>query len=1712
MQSIKQIITRLIETLYRSRKVLLALSCLVVFVVTYVLILPAFTLEKDKAAELGGIDVPGVEQTDDANEASDAEAGKVSSEEPKAAKTEKAVKESSQAKQSKTASPVTLQNEDNKDYSVAVEGDKTVLSEDMRVNVREIDQSTKKLKKEYDSLYSDALEAVQKAQKEEGLDQPSDFAFAKFYYISLRDGKAEVEPDSAVDVKISFSEELQKELKVTDPDKIHIVHFTVDKDTGEVTPEVLDPETTDITVEHNKVTEAAFTANSFSVFAVVYTADLNTEVITAKGDTYEVSVKYESDANIPESAELRVREILPEDEEYKAVQEKAGEELTDEINRAIPSHPALFDIGIYDGETEIEPAPGSSVQVEVKLKKNSVTGLYSGKDAPLLINEKPVNADEQKLVQKLQVIHDVKDGSLEVVDVEQKDNKGSVDEITGQFDTESFSNWLLYLDEEFPNNEITVYQGDSITLRPYGEWYWKSEDEPDALRSLKWVWPASDYNTTTGSQNVVVDYNGTTEQRWGYTQANTKNGICNFRGLAKYDRELEEDYWYYDATLNQTGEFFIYVGTDANHIEKTIKVKVEARPQGDDGKPGTVQGIPNIKVNLFDYDYGGVLDEGIEHGYRDAQGRWHKQDWNSNWEKNHNLANNVFNNTVNIGHSLKFLSSGSAGANHGINGYTKSAPRQGIVQNTLINGYPALSNTYGTYNSESLKYLFDKDDTSWGNDNAVKAYPDVAGLFQLDSDGYYYYNSNKNYAYYDSANNNMILYEHTYSQDTDGTQDVNGKPIGFFPFHEYNSTNDLHVNQEKALNHHFGMSMQVEFAMDHSKQNDGKDIIYEFSGDDDLWVYVDNQLVLDIGGIHQPVRGYINFTKGEVYVYGTNGNRPKKVDFVSNLAPDVKHTLDMFYVERGGCDSNLSVKFNLPLVVGKAEITKKGEILNADGSVGSTPLQGVAFDLYDNAECTGTPIKTVSSDENGIVTFDKLEIGETYYMKESQAPDHYETNTNIYKVQVTHDTTESEANIIYVKNGDNWTALDDNVVLNTKEKTSLSVAKHWQSPDNSNWPDDVESVTVGLYSSVNGADPTPVKDGASNKTCTLNADQTSYTFTNLITTDNNGNTITYSAREESVKMANGATKTPEEAGFDVNISSDNGAVSITNIQKGALRITKSVEYNGGTSFTQAARNALARKYHFTVYKDIEGKEPLLINGVPQTVELEINSTMAQKSQTLTGIPIGNYYIFENEDELTNGVHAVTNPLAIKVSAGETATAEATADFVNDYTDGPDEAYISIKKKFNGVDKEDIPQLDSNFAITVEDNATPKNTYILKKNTHSWTETYDADGNPIWSWKPTGISTDTDLTYTVNESNVSIEGYNFNGGDGFGDPGTQIKAADMTFDYHGIIDTTNSHTDWDVDNTIFACTLTKGPYDNKKAALFVTKQSLSEAQKKAVKDVLIPILAKEDAPGQWSIPDDHIFFYSVDMHPNGFAVNKGSITFDVDNKVVTFSGPSVWKHVAYATFETDETFEGADLHVTNNYEGQTIPVDVIKVNQEKRQEKLPGAEFTLYKLDGNTAPTEGGTFPDKKKIGTEQTDGNGKLTFSNVAKGYYEIEETKSPDGYVLLEEAKLYFKVARGKVVWLEKGTGAPSTWAEKTIDDAGIVEFEKARAAVAADPDTGTAASEATNDTFKVGNTPGAELPHTGGIGTTIFYIFGSALAIGCAVVLIARRRLRRD
>lgn len=242
------------------------------------------------------------------------------------------------------------------------------------------------------------------------------------------------------------------------------------------------------------------------------------------------------------------------------------------------------------------------------------------------------------------------------------------------------------------------------------------------------------------------------------------------------------------------------------------------------------------------------------------------------------------------------------------------------------------------------------------------------------------------------------------------------------------------VNQNHKLNHHVGMSMEVPFVIPESRKDaKGQDIKFTFSGDDDLWVFLEweedgvkkSKLVLDIGGIHQPVAGSIDFTHGKSYY-----NDGTVDDW--GQPPVGDYTLKVFYIERGGCDSNLSIQFNLPLRDVGDVIFKK-----VDAENNATVLPGAVFGLYSDESCASDKlVMQATSGDNGIVKFEDVTKG-TYYLKEITPPDGYLASDEVYRVTVGSENEGEPTTIEGLGNSGESTLME-----NTPEK--LSVKKVWQ--------------------------------------------------------------------------------------------------------------------------------------------------------------------------------------------------------------------------------------------------------------------------------------------------------------------------------------------------------------------------------------------------------------------------------------------------------------------------------------------------------------------------------------------------------------------------------------------------------------------------------------------------------------------------------------------
>lgn len=307
---------------------------------------------------------------------------------------------------------------------------------------------------------------------------------------------------------------------------------------------------------------------------------------------------------------------------------------------------------------------------------------------------------------------------------------------------------------------------------------------------------------------------------------------------------------------------------------------------------------PNIVLNLFDY-------------------------WVSENQSDPDNVNALLDGGINQGHTLKFVHGDQDGTT-AVNQWTgdKQNPRQGIVQNQLgTNGYPVLSDSVtvvGCPAEESLEYLFNPEYAHPGKES----YRNVGSLFAIDDEGYYSFNCKTHMAEFNKESNSFYVYD---------------KPAGnkfFFPFNKAPEIMPVN-NSDPSLNHYFGATISTRFVQQNDGYTDDRHTTptsFYFSGDDDVWIFIDGVLVGDVGGIHDAASVSINFATGEVEVSIVGGSSPLRTTLyecyqnagktdASLWTDDNKtyrdgtvHTLKFFFLERGNFASNMQLKYNLTAI------------------------------------------------------------------------------------------------------------------------------------------------------------------------------------------------------------------------------------------------------------------------------------------------------------------------------------------------------------------------------------------------------------------------------------------------------------------------------------------------------------------------------------------------------------------------------------------------------------------------------------------------------------------------------------------------------------------------------------------------------------------------------------------------------------------------------
>ena len=299
----------------------------------------------------------------------------------------------------------------------------------------------------------------------------------------------------------------------------------------------------------------------------------------------------------------------------------------------------------------------------------------------------------------------------------------------------------------------------------------------------------------------------------------------------------------------------------------------------------------------------------------------------------------------------RFLNSSVGGA------VTYTVP--GLLSTNLgEDGYPFA--TWGEH--ASFSELFDESQLEDVNHLFIQSIYNASGYFEFDS--------TQNFASIDHTTGDFKVYEEL------GTMDTGDRPTlkhgQFMPFNDleagyfsslnpknlYNAlaqplpSNDPRMSEHMYLvrnpDYYFGMELEASFVQTPNGHDAwGHDIIYEFTGDDDFWLYVDGELVIDLGGIHSALAGNVNFCTGDVYVNGRTttlyelfyNNYLGRIDETTGLQhtaaeaqayvddlfelnehgnyvfkPYSTHTMRIFYMERGAGASNLHMRFNLASV------------------------------------------------------------------------------------------------------------------------------------------------------------------------------------------------------------------------------------------------------------------------------------------------------------------------------------------------------------------------------------------------------------------------------------------------------------------------------------------------------------------------------------------------------------------------------------------------------------------------------------------------------------------------------------------------------------------------------------------------------------------------------------------------------------------------------
>lgn len=946
--------------------------------------------------------------------------------------------------------------------------------------------------------------------------------------------------------------------------------------------------------------------------------------------------------------------------------------------------------------------------------------------------------------------------------------------------------------------------------------------------------------------------------------------------------------------------------------------------------------------------------------------------------------------------------------------YGDGTIKKGLL-NTLLdkNGYPFAKNP-----EKNLESLFNGNPV---NHLFLKTTYDETGYYEYSCfKNYAYLNSNSNFTVYDAigtpSNADAYYYKRgnfmPYNNISGGRLSTNtnlydedGNPLS-----STNSEYGKELYLSNGTNYQFSMYMGANFLQPKNgnaiHRGTSSPMIYEFNGDDDMWIYIDNVLVLDIGGVHDAHSGKINFntgvvswkdckTKGTpvessmtlkeifknagVFPDGTKWKEDQAGNyFTGNTFKDyTTHSFKMFYMERGGSASNLHMKFNIQVIPeGQVEVRK--ELSNTDKEKYSNVK--FAFQAYAQKENT---------DSNGNVTY-----SETEYVPLTSA---------VYGASGKPTTTS-----VKFLNGQSFNGVSyDNVFYLRPDEsaifTGLKANRKYYVKEIGVKSEEYDQVTIndtGYTETVigeNGEQTSTVKDICTDKKQV--GQRPVVVYTNNCSAEN--------SRELQITKRLRTGTTEDKFSFKIQLSDQENA-NLIPYANGKYYL----QDGSGNYWYYNAAGALT--FSGTESKPCWTSTDGIVSNVPVGYKVTVTGILSGTSFKVEEVNLNTDKYYDPEKEIngaaTSGIEGADGSIKLGENANVTVTNILKSEDAIE-----DETFIEVSKTFNGLTETQISELakaNPPYKITVtgkKQGETPgslvdfsqdlllKDAVSVTGSATTWT----------YTWKIKGCGTGT---YTIKESGYRKDGYlvdvkiNENPVTNPENEGVIVETEASSYTYtqkERVTNCNKQNYEVGVQNLIVA-KLTKG-----EGTFVWTRNPASVNERLAITNLIRTINGFDNKADL-----KNCYFYSGKGIEGTLIFRGAEIKYDCEN-ILHFEYPKQWAMFAVGTYEITGG-HNAEVEIMNTYNEQTADLDLVKIlnSTENTETKLEGAEFDLYcRPLGNT-----GAYHKVNRDTILIDNDNQEELLRNLEQGQYYLKETKAPTGCVLLTD-EIHFKQEGGIII-----------------------------------------------------------------------------------------------